>query len=165
MMKSEFINKMTRCAAICCCFMLFFSSCNSKKEKLIAESIRQFADNNWSYEDHFVYFDVDINDVSKPCKVVVEIENLPDIEINTLQLIVTITGPDGTENERKANVAFYESRANNSTTTVTEVYPYKSFYTPGTYKFKIYRRYEKYYLYGIKSLKLKVIQIPELEGK
>ena len=145
--------------------MLFFSSCNSNKEKLIAERTLQFADDNWSYEDHFVYFDVDINDVSKPYKIVLEMENSLDIEINSLQLIMTITGPDGTENQRKANVPFYESKANKSTLTVSEIYPYKTFYTPGTYNFRIYRRYEKYHLYGIKSLNMKVIQIPEMEEK
>lgn len=139
---------------------IFMLSCSGdKKEKVLAEQTLTFENSDWNFEDKFVYFDFDILESPQPYRIDMEIEHVPNLDLKDLNFVVSITAPSGAETLRRISS---QTGIRNSDGTITTIVPYpeKYFNESGSYNFRIYRRYEKYNFYGIKSVTLKIVSLP-----
>ncbi len=160
-MKLFFHSKPAFSVVILLSMVVLSTGCSNKKERVMAEDTYVFENSDWNFDDKFVSFNLDIADVSSPCKIILEVEKEDYLDIDMLQLIITITSPEGGESQRRVNLLFNEEGKENSKTVSVEAYRKKYFTSPGKYNFRIYRKYEKFNLYGIKSLTVKVVKLPE----
>ena len=130
----------------------------NNKEKVIMEKTLTFTNNNWDFPHQIINFTEEIPETSAPCKVILEMNHEAGLEPATLPVTVTITSPEGSESSKRAVFNFFENVNDSITSCIA--YKEKYFNTEGKYKFRLYRKYSKYDLYGIKSVTIKVIQIP-----
>jgi hypothetical protein len=133
------------------------------KEKVIMEKTLTFKNNNWDFPHQIITFTEEIPETSAPCKIVLEMNHEAGLEPTTLPVTVTITSPEESETSKRAVFNFFENVNDSITSCIA--YKEKYFNRGGKYKFRLYRKYSKYDLYGVKSITVKVIQIPKKNEK
>lgn len=138
---------------------ILFSGCSERKEKVVMEKTVTFENNDWDFTKKNIHFEADIPDIKEPCMILIEINHEATIEPVSLPITVTITSPEGAESSKRAVVNFMEKT--NDTLTTAIAYKEKYFNMGGIYKFRLYRKYPKFNLYGVKSVTVKVIKLPK----
>ncbi len=139
---------------------LLLLSCNKKP---FFEETRTFKDNNWNYDQRIVVFEKFIEKSEIPYEVFLDLDLEKDLDVDEFPLTVSIYSDQGEETHKQI-VYFFPVTSDNGVTTpngpkiLTKlVYSEKYFNNSGNYTFKILRKYSKYDLYGIKSLKLRIV--------
>lgn len=152
-----------------CVFMLVsiiscVSSSCSKKETVLVQQKYEFPDANWNFDHKLVTFKMDVKDISQPCQVILELEHEKIDAIRSLPFTVTIHSPDGGESSRRAAFVFNDPENNKDNKTVSVAYKEHYFNTPGDYTVEVYRKYDRFDLYGMKSLTAKIIKLKKGES-
>lgn len=139
---------------------VLFLSCSNKETVLIEKSF-QFPNQNWSFDYQEVALDFEIKKPGEPCKVVLEIEQSALTDAEALPLTITITAPDGAETTRRTSVTMNGKEKAGKIISSVVAYQEKYFNVPGKYTIEIYRKYDKFDLYGINSVTAKIVKLPK----
>lgn len=136
------------------------ASClGKKKDMTLFEKVVTFAEENWSYEYRIQEFKIEVESSEKPCKVFFEIEHVHGVDLTDLGFAVFFISPSGGESSRNLIPRYVDILNPEGTCSTVTAYQEKYFNESGVYTFRIYRRYPKYDLYGIKSLTVKLVEI------
>ena len=130
-----------------------------KKDAPFFEQTVTFEDGDWNYEYRIQEFKIEVKSSEKPCKVLFDIEHVQGVDLTDLAFAVTFISPSGSESSRNLIPQYKDILNPEGTCSTVTAYQEKYFNENGVYTFRIYRRYPKYDLYGIKSLTLKLVEI------
>ena len=134
--------------------------CSGKKKAMpFFEETVAFANGNWNYEYRIQEFKIEAKSSEKPYKVLLDIEHVQGLNLTDLAFAVTFISPTGGESSRSLFPQYADILNAEGTCSTVIAYQEKYFNESGVYTFRVYRRYPKYDLYGIKSLTLKLVEI------
>ena len=139
-------------------FLLTGCSCKKKNAPFFEETVT-FAGGNWNYEYRSQEFKIEVKSSEKPYKVLFDIEHVQGIDLTDLHFAVSFISPSGGESTRNLTPRYGDILNPEGTCSTVTAYLEKYFNESGVYTFRIYRRYPKYDLYGIKSMTLKLVEI------
>lgn len=138
---------------------LLLLSCNKKP---FFEETRTFKDQNWNYDQRIVVFEKFIEKSETPYEVYLDLDLEKDLDVDEFPITLSIYSEQGEESHKQI-VYFFPVMSDNGVAApngpkiLTKlVYSEKYFNNSGNYTFKILRKYSKYDLYGIKSIKLRI---------
>ncbi|MDL2297127.1 hypothetical protein LJC53_03760 [Bacteroidales bacterium OttesenSCG-928-C03] len=137
--------------------LLTLTGCNN--EKTIVEERHVFPENNWNHENRLVTYNVKIDGMPNPCKVILELDHAHKTDL-VIPITVSIKSPDGGTTSRRVSFVIDKNHQADPNCAVAEVYPQKYFNVAGDYEFTILRKWDKYDFPANKALTLKVLKMP-----
>jgi gliding motility-associated lipoprotein GldH len=142
------------------------TSCNSEKEKVIAQETFSFLNDNWNFEQRLILFEKEIK-TNKPCKIVLDLVCTKEFTAEKLPVTLSLYDAEGGETHRTNTFDFVQKKEvtekveGDLTTYSLSLYSKKYFNINGKYKFRLLHTYHNYNLLGIRNITIKVIELKE----
>lgn len=138
-------------------FSILTTGCGGNSPQVVVEKKTVFKDANWN-RFHYITHKIDIEDTVSRHEIQLEIEFLPEISTREIPIIFSITSPDSSLSHIRTKINLSENPKSPYTQII---HPAKYFNQKGQYTFHYFQKTSKFDLYGIKSVTMKIVRVPE----
>lgn len=138
-------------------FSILTTGCRGNSPQVVVEKKTEFKDGNWN-RFHYITHKIDIEDTVSRHEIQLEIDFLPEISTREIPVIFSITAPDSSLSHIRTKINLSENPKSPYTQII---HPAKYFNQKGQYTFHYFQKTSKFDLYGIKSVTMKIVRVPE----